>query len=277
MKIIDYYREIQFEASQEAYRCTCHYLITDDKGDPKPYGSGVFIRIGDSHFLLTAAHVVDNKMEDIYIGIAKDTLLKLGGEYTTNRPAGQRDDDKIDIAILKLSDESVARIGNTYQYLNEAELGINHETQELPMYQSIGFPASKSKYNTFKKKLNSSPFIYTTMPGKQAVYDELRCPSFSNLIVHYDKDKVVDYKSGQCQTGPDPFGISGSGLWFVPTQLREKGKKIDKSLVAIMTEWPITNKKYWIGTRIDIFTEIIRQKYKLDLIKSKMVKVDLDL
>lgn len=276
MKIIDYYREIQFEASKDAYKCTCHYLVIDDRGNPKPYGSGVFVKIQDFYFLLTAAHVVDNKMEDIYIGIAKHILLKLGGEYTTNIAPGHRDDDKLDIAILKLSDEAVEKIGDTYQFLSEEELGINHEIKELPMYQSIGFPASKSKYNTFKKSIVSNPFIYTTMPAKQNIYDELKSPIFSNLIVHYEKEKVFDYKTGQYQTGPDPFGISGSGLWFIPSQLREKGEKIDKKLVAIMTEWPTENRNFWIGTRIDIFTEIIRKKYNLDVEKSKIVKVDVD-
>lgn len=44
-----------------------------------------------------------------------------------------------------------------------------------------------------------------------------------------------------------------------------------------MTEWPIKNRKYWIGTRIDVFTEIIRQKYGLGIIQSKIVKVNLEL
>jgi hypothetical protein len=42
-----------------------------------------------------------------------------------------------------------------------------------------------------------------------------------------------------------------------------------------LTEWPIENRKYFIGTRIDLFTEVIRQKYKLNLEKSKTVKLDI--
>lgn len=276
MKIIDYYREIQFEASQNAYTNTCHYLTIDERGNPRPYGSGVFIKIGELHFLFTAAHVVDDKMEEIYVGINKSTLLKLGGEYTINKAPGLRDDDKLDIAILKLSEETVEKLGNQYQFLDGNELGINHEIKELPMYQSVGFPASKSKFNKFKNAIVSVPFIYTTMPASQNIYEELACPIFSNLIVHYDKEKVLDYKTGDYQTGPDPFGISGSGLWFIPSQLREKGEKIEKKLVAIMTEWPKENRKFWIGTRIDIFTEIVRKKYNLDIEKSRVVKVDVD-
>ena len=42
-----------------------------------------------------------------------------------------------------------------------------------------------------------------------------------------------------------------------------------------MTEWPKENRKFWIGTRIDVFTEIIRQKYGLGVSQSKIVKVNL--
>jgi len=61
MEILDYYREIQLEAAKDAYKSTCHYLTLDDKENPHPHGSGVFIEIDSSKFLITAAHVVDDK------------------------------------------------------------------------------------------------------------------------------------------------------------------------------------------------------------------------
>lgn len=42
-----------------------------------------------------------------------------------------------------------------------------------------------------------------------------------------------------------------------------------------MTEWPKENRKYWIGTRIDVITEIIRKKYNLNLETSRLVTVNL--
>lgn len=275
MEILDYYRGIQSEAAKEAYKATCHYLILDEKGNPHPHGSGVFIEIYGSKFLITAAHVVDDKEDEIYVGIDTHELLMLGGDLTKNIAPGHRDDDKIDISILKLNQETIDKLGGKYQFINQNELGINHEQKLLPMYTSVGFPASKSKYNSYKDEIKSKPFIYTTMPAEQAIYDELKCENFSNIIVHYDKEKVKDYSTGQTLTGPDPFGISGSGLWFVPPQVKAKGEHIDKKLVAIMTEWPKENRKYWIGTRIDVITEVIRQKYNLTIEKSKVVRVNL--
>jgi hypothetical protein len=272
MEILDYYREIQSEAAKDAYELTCHYLVIKD-GNPHPYGSGVFIEIDNMKFLITAAHVVDDKEDDIYVGIDTHKLLKLGGDLTKNIAHGRRDDDKIDIS--KLNQETIDKLGNKYKFLSQNELGINHEYKLLPMYTSVGFPASSSKYNSYKKEIKSKPFIYTTMPAEQEIYDELKCEKFSNVIVHYDKKKVRDYSTGEMSVGPDPFGISGSGLWFTPPQAKAKGEHIDKKLVAIMTEWPKENRSFWIGTRIDVFTEVIRQKYNLSLEKSKVIRVNL--
>jgi hypothetical protein len=274
MEILDYYREIQLKAAKDAYKATCHYLIIkDDK--PHPYGSGVFIEIDSSKFLITAAHVVDDMEDDIYVGVDTHRLLKLGGDLTKNIAPGHRDDDKIDISILKLNQETIDKLGDKYEFISQSELGINHEFKRLPFYTSVGFPASKSKYNSHKDEIISKPFIYTTMPAESPIYAALKCESFSNVIVHYDKEKVKDYTTGQFQTGPDPFGISGSGLWFTTPQAKGEGEHIDKKLVAIMTEWPLENRLYWIGTRIDVITEIIRQKYNLTLEKSKVVRVNL--
>ena len=134
---------------------------------------------------------------------------------------------------------------------------------------------SSAFYRVPKDEIKSKPFLYTTMPAIQEIYEQLKCETFSNVIVHYDKQKVKDYSTGQFLSGPDPFGISGCGLWFTPPQVKAKGEHIDKKLVAIMTEWPKENRKFWIGTRIDVITEVIRQKYDLTIEASKVVRVNL--
>ena len=271
---LEYYKEIQKEVSKDAYMATCHYMILKN-GNPHPYGSGVFIIIDNEKFLLTAAHVTDEKENDIYVGIGTNTLLKLGGDLIRNIPSGSRKDDRVDISILKLNNETIEKLGNNYQFIEQNELGINHEFKLLPMYQSVGFPATKSKYNPFKNEIKSVPFLYTTMPASKEVYRELDCDINSNVIVHYDKKRVKDYSTGNIIKGPDSYGISGSGLWFTPVQQKIIGKKADKKLVSILTDWPTENRKYWIGTRIDIFTEVIRQKFNLNIEASTVVKVNL--
>lgn len=271
---IKLYREAQAKAAEAVYQSTCHFLKIDERDNPKPYASGVFMKIDNDYFLLTAGHVVDDCEENIYIGIKQEEpLLRLGGEWTKNIPETTREKDKIDAAVLKLDDETIKKIGGAYQFIDINSIEINHSAKELPMYISLGFPASMSKYNSYKKELKSTPFQYITMCAEDCVYEKLGCKSKENLITHYDKKNVVDYKSGEKKTGPDPYGISGSGLWYVPETEVLKTSGVNKKLVAIMTEWPSENRNYWIGTRIDVFTEIIRNKYNINIPKSSIVNV----
>ena len=143
---IKMYRNVQAIAAKTIYQSTCHFLKIDDRDNPKPYASGVFVKIENNYFLLTAAHVIDDCEDEIYIGIKQEEpLLKLGGEWTKNIPETTREKDKIDAAVLKLDDETIKKIGDAYQFIDINSIGINHSAKKLPMYISLGFPASMSK------------------------------------------------------------------------------------------------------------------------------------
>ncbi|MDW9381939.1 hypothetical protein [Chryseobacterium sp. JV558] len=271
---MEYHQEIQLRASQDAYKCTCHYLKIIN-GNPEPHATGVLVKIDDCHFLFTAAHVSEDLQNEIVIGIEEKLTVKLGGEWTFNNldKNQKRKDDKIDIAILKLDDESVDYIKRQYSFINQNQLGINHEIKNLPYYTAIGFPASKNRFNKYKGELKSSPFIYNTVPADEKKYKDLNCKEYENLILTYEKKRVIDNQTKRKITGPDPYGISGGGVWFVPTQLVNETDIVDKKLVSILTEWS-SEKNIWISTRIDLFTEVIRQKYKLGLPESKIIKLN---
>lgn len=122
-----------------------------DNGNPKLHGTGVFIEVDSNYFLLTAAQVIDQQENDIYVGVDKHEFLKLGGELIVNsvRNSSLREDDKCDIAIFKLTEETVEILKNRYKFIPKHELGINHHDVYLPEYLAIGFPATKSKYNSY--------------------------------------------------------------------------------------------------------------------------------
>src|SRR5690606_39779651 len=123
-----------------------------------------------------------------------------------------------------------------------------------------------------KNEFQCQPFFYTTVPAEKNVYTELNRDMFSNIIVNYDKDKVYNYNTSTYKTGPDSYGMSGCGLWFSdPKDIVTN--RINKRLIAVMTDWPIKNRKYWIGTKIDVVTEVIRKKYKLNLTESNILNV----
>ncbi|MBK7970524.1 MAG: hypothetical protein IPK08_17180 [Bacteroidetes bacterium] len=77
----------------------------------------------------------------------------------------------------------------------------------------------------------------------------------------------------QFSVGPDLFGMSGAGVWCINPRYDFDSIKPSKKLVAILTEWPIRNKKLLVGTRIDIFTEMLRKDYNFNIVDSKIIKL----
>jgi len=274
ISLIDYYRELQGEALKDIKKCTCQFLTEEKNGKAKAHASGIFINVDDSYFLITAAHVVEKHKDEIFVPLRNFDALQLGGTLTTN-VAFQKEKDKIDIAIIKLSEDAFNLVNGYYSFLSQNELGISHEVKKLPSYLSFGYVCSGSKVKYGTDKFIAKPFNYVTVPADEKIYKELSCQLFENIIIHYDKKKVFNYRTKETKVGPDPFGISGSGLWYIPpNQIVKPGDKVSKQLVGIMIEWPIQNRKYWISTRIDILTEIIRQKYSLNIPQSTIVKVN---
>lgn len=260
--VINEYRKLQSLANNDIYNVTCQFL-TIEQGIAHPHGSGVFIKINNFYFLLTAAHVTDNQHSNICVGIDNHNVLTLGGEWTGNIADGNREDDRIDLAILKLDDVSIEKVKTRYSFLDISEIEVNHNFKSLPFYQLLGYPITLSKYKKFKNETKSIPFFYITMPAEKNIYKELKCDDNINFIIKYDKKNVKNYTNNRIELGPDLFGISGCGLWYIPMEFGNGKSNIKKKLVGIITEWPINKRKYIIGTRIDLFLKAINLKYKI--------------
>lgn len=276
IQLIDYYREIQNDAANDILKSTCQFLTAKD-GATVPFASGVFIRVGDNYFLISAAHVMEDNHDELYVPAENNDSIRLGGELNINSIPStlSRDDDQIDIAILKLDEISIEFVSNYYSFIDLDEVEISHSTRQVPQYISLGYPCTQTKMKYGTNNLISKPFKYITMPATNEIYVQLECNPYRNIVVHYDKKRVLNYSTGKFKTGPDAYGISGSGLWYIPLQIVKKGQKVEKKLVGIMIEWPKKNRKFWIATRIDIITEIIRKKYNSEILQSKIIRVNI--
>lgn len=271
-KSIDFV-ELQNSTALEALKSTCQNFIKKD-GKYKSNGCGVFVKIDNSHFLLSAAHVFKENDCSIYVNTTQHGLITLGGERNVSIALSDQKEDRIDSLIIKLDQATVDLLDGSYDYLKQSQLGINHELLEMPMYISVGFPASKSKLSYFEKnKINSTPYSFLTRVADESTYEQLSCNMNATIIVQYFKNKIRDSLTNKLEVGPDLYGISGSGLWFTPFQNINRDIEIEKKLVAIMTEWSTKNRNYIIGTRIDFFTELIRKKYCLGIEQSALVQI----
>ena len=103
------------DAVTEASKSTCHIFYYSEEGafnQLTPYASGIFLSVRSQHFLITATHAIhteeDFHAENFMIPIEGE-MIGINGlsEFTALPDSGNREDDKIDIGVIKLKDEKV--------------------------------------------------------------------------------------------------------------------------------------------------------------------------
>lgn len=255
-------REHLLNATTIIKNCTCMLLddtISNKRGERelKVIGTGIFVEFRNQHFLLSAAHVFDDfHKRNIRPRIATEEhsnmMLLLGGTIYTNI-TDVREKDSVDIAFMKLDLETVAIISKHYIFLKEDNLAIKHEFLMERLYVFYGFPSTISKTKYDKSFFQSIPFMHVTTPLSKDKYVEFGRLPEDNVITSYDRQNSFSLKAKTISTGPDLYGISGCGMWFIDLTNNSSGLAEPK-LTAIMTDWSQQNKGYIMGTRINVFT-----------------------
>lgn len=266
------YEKLIYNPCNEACKATAIFLMKDKEGFDVPQGSGVFLSVDKDYFLLTAAHVIEDYQDKIYVPFneEKNEAIKLGGYLVKNslQNGQNREYDKIDIAILKLDSETVEKVKKQYTFISNSDIQVNHELKNIHSYWAIGYPDSLVKLNKYKRKLDCShPFVYTTKPSSKEEYKKLKYESYLNVIVDYDKN-IYSFEQNRRIKAIELFGISGGGLWYFSPKITDNKIEIKKNLIGILTTWPEKNKKCMVATRIDYFTEVLRKEFKVNIEKT---------
>lgn len=127
---------------QEADQCLVP-LLQGDELRPSILGTAVFCQVVDQHFLVTAAHVLDEREmvsfgRGIILGDASTTVVR-----TALPSTGNRDDDPLDLAVLRLSVDQSRRLdeqGRRPIPMDDWE--VDDLAQPEQRYVFCGFPAS---------------------------------------------------------------------------------------------------------------------------------------
>ncbi|MCL9770196.1 serine protease [Flavobacterium sp. HXWNR69] len=254
---------------------TIQFFYDNAKGEPAPTGSGLLISIADRFFMLTAAHVIAEDYNSIFI-ILPDKELTLGGKlhFTPLPLSGKREDDKIDIAIMELEDSVVSDILSSFKFITLDNIEIGHKVDELPYYLSVGYPATKTKKVWKQDEISAIPYPYQTEPEPKFEFEKFGFNKFSHIAVKFD-GKVTSESNKSVHSAPKMNGISGSGLWYLK-DFATPNMIDNKQLVGLVIERVNTSgNQAIIATRIDLVTEFLRQHFNLDVPKSTTVKVNL--
>jgi hypothetical protein len=273
--------KITVEAGREILQFTPQLYRKFGSTEPvkvSPWASSILLRVDDIHFLVTAGHVLlDGKEplnpEDVGIMIGNVYHILNGNvKYTdTNLDIAN---SKVDLTIWKLEDPRViSDIQAKYKFLEPGMIEIDHTLSKKPNYLIVGFPITRTKLKPDTHTIKVDPFIFLTNEAKNSLYPKLVFENHSNIILNYRKRKIRNF-NGTIGQGPDPYGISGCGLWYLPELKIGTDGNVPFKLVGIMTEWH-NNDNAIIATRIHIVTEVIRREFGLQLPKSRITQINL--
>lgn len=210
-----------------------------------PVGTGVLLKIGTKHFVLTAAHVLDLNIEHHFLfalaPVKKGDLpIPLAGEvvlWRSDFPEGvdpkasdARDDDKFDVGFIELSQEIVDQLGSPRRFASLGEIDVS-ATLHQGCYAFAGYPYKISTVDLETRSLSVNLMHYLT---------ELRDPPVDEtnlrLVLKFRKQNTDQH--GNEVEAPDPSGISGCGIWRLSIiQPFDRWTTDQVKLVAIQHSW----------------------------------------
>ncbi|KAA9325108.1 trypsin-like peptidase domain-containing protein [Hymenobacter busanensis] len=259
-------------ATAAILRSTIQFFYTR-KGRIAACGSGVLLTVDNRYFVATAAHVLAGQAYTTFVILPPHEVTLAGTLLTTSPPPpGRRQDDKIDLAVLELTDAGqIGQLREAYQFLTLAELSTSprHLTD---VYLSVGFPAATTR--SFNGHVKTAPYPLQVQRTKDFDYAGFRLHPAAHLVLDFTGD-VLSVTNPAPHRRPKMEGISGSGLWDTGNYLLGDPAQ-ERKLVGIVTEeLTVRRRKYLLVTRTTVLLEFMRQSFGLNIPVSTTVKVNL--
>jgi hypothetical protein len=223
----------------------------DNRGRPSSHGSGFFVKNGERHFLVSAGHVLETlKNRPLYYYVSPGTTRKLSGRLLLNPWKGDRENDPIDLGVLRLSDEELP----PYPEVDKFAMDISCLRPALiprsgTNYAIVGFPASRSKVNPRARVVTATAYSYRNYSIEDGAYYEYGLTPETHLALPLDLRIGFD-SSGKPRNFPRPQGMSGSPIWA----LYDDAGQNDATTFQVVG----VGTKYWKQERLLIGTDIAK-------------------
>lgn len=168
-----------------------------------------------------------------------------------------------DIAVNKLSIATVIDLKTEYFFLPEERICLDYVMAEKDYYLMLGYPASKTKKICKRVHIKVTPFKFISQGVLESkLYYKLKLTKRTNYLIKFHRKKGRNFINNCKQMLPKPKGNSGMGLWLM--------NGINPLLIGIMTGFN-HSETVFIGTRIDLATELIRYRFDSSVKKSNVI------
>jgi hypothetical protein len=200
----------------ESINAICPIYTASDRERPNLIGTGTLLDFAKARFLVTAAHVHDEYTENqvaLYIATA-GSLIELPQPFHTTvvPPSRKREDDRLDFAFVRLTDEIADEIAKGRFFLPFSLIDANDHLKPRARYMFTGFPGSREKTSYGDKKVKPQRFSFTgeTVSPKRML--ALGIEPATHIAVEFDRERAFD-EAGQPACFPRVKGMSGGAVW----------------------------------------------------------------
>ncbi|MFO0900798.1 MAG: hypothetical protein U0836_25490 [Pirellulales bacterium] len=200
-------------------RATVPLYVMPEGMRPPSLRSAMLLRVANTHFLLTAAHRINDNSSLLFSqrGDGEDTIdpVQLQGVEVLNWP-------KHDIALIRLTDAIASElVGSTRQPVTIDEIDRERNWSGQTVFMLCGYPGREQPPNVYQDKsvlVTPRPFTFLTAGYKgekgDSQHNEDEC-----VAVHWTREMHWFEKDGQpigldTET-PSPEGMSGCGMWRI--------------------------------------------------------------
>lgn len=215
----------------------CPIFRENKEGKPEQYGSGVFVRIAQEHFMLSAAHVFDDFKERVILVPGRESLVEIHGPYlTTPLPAsGSRKDDHFDMGYFHLDTDQREDLDRSLLFLDERDCAPMDVTSDGDAYTLIGYQSELSEITNTKAQTEISRISCSGVQDHR--YQKLGIDPMTHILLQYRMKKGMSYK-GMIQGKRHDFrGMSGGGVFAWSKDFPDPKAIAQPQLVGIITEY----------------------------------------
>jgi hypothetical protein len=259
-KRLDIVKSRMNDVLQSRKSAHCAILGHNQKLEPYLIGTGVILEVNSMLFIVSAAHVFDEKDSTTLYLFLDEQVLPVNGElYCTVKPNNNRIEDKIDVAVLRVDNNQEVQIRKLYKPVLIDEVDVNDIPSNKKYYAFIGHPENKTKLKHGTFKVKSEMFSYGSFVADSSTYKQLALLPDFHVVVDFDERKCID-ENGNRYSFPDAHGMSGGGVWLVENLNYNSSESQINKLVGVGIEIH-KSPKALVGTRIGAVIEMIKTKF----------------
>jgi hypothetical protein len=242
--------EVIAEAAELLTKFSIPLYVNDKYQRPVLFGTGFFVRAADDHFLVSAAHVLDvARTQRVFFYVTPSKLRALTGSVLTTGLPDKRDDDLLDIGVMKLSGEAAPSYPEVEKFAMDASyLTPNYLPRSGKHYVIVGFPATKSVVDSRGRTTLAAPYAYRSDAIDDRDYAAHGVDAKTHVVLPLNLKRGFD-AAGRIVNFPKPQGMSGSPIVVLYGEPGSEGNSRVFPVVAVGTRYR-RKTKVLIGTDV---------------------------